>query len=68
MSSPSLASEQVTFGVNLLPIGSGAGAGAEVRGEARNLGDKKMVAEFQRFYRKQVKEPKIKRQDKFWTE
>ena len=43
MSSPSLASEQVTFGVNLLPIGSvGAGQGTEVRGEARNLVDKKM--------------------------
>ena len=38
MSSPSLASEQVTFGVNLLPIGSvGAGQVTEVRGEARNL-------------------------------
>ena len=33
---------RVTFGVNLLPIGSGAGAGAEVRGEARNLVDMKM--------------------------
>ena len=50
MSSLSLASEQVTFGVNLLPIGSGAGAGAEVRGEASNFGDKKMAAEFKRFY------------------
>ena len=51
MSSPSLASEQVTFGVNLLPIGSGAGAGAEVRGEARNFGDKKIPAEFKRSQR-----------------
>ena len=44
MSSPSLASEQVTFGVNLLPIGSvGAGQVTEVRGEAEIWSiDKKM--------------------------